>query len=225
MNFIKTCLKTELALKFKIWFKTYKPAQNHWSLKRISLVSKLLLPLRFLLPTLCILISVYTIGNSLLTSWFKKKKKRKNRDLKYQSGLRVSFIKETNINTPFVCNLIIKRVWKWGVFFRGLCQDIHVTNIEHSGDLRQWVLTPCPWSPALKGQTFPLEISSGLLQKSFLSQVKSQESIFKRAYLVICVLVLKSSDLIERRTSMHPRYCKERKCKSWVRELRWRDDS
>ena len=119
MNFIKTCLKTELALKFKIWFKTYKPAQNHWSLKRISLLSKLLLPLRFLLPTLCILISVYTIGNSLLTSWFKKKK-RNNRDLKYQSGLRVSFIKETNINTPFVCNLIIKRVWKWGVFFRRL---------------------------------------------------------------------------------------------------------
>lgn len=120
MALIKTCLKTELALKkFKIWFKIYKPAQNPWCLKRISLLSKLLLPLRFLLPTLCILFSVYTIGNPLLTSWLKKKK-RINRDLKYQSGLRVSFIKETNINTPFVCNLIIKRVWKWGVFFRKL---------------------------------------------------------------------------------------------------------
>lgn len=29
-------------------------------------------------------------------------------------------------------------------------------------------------------------------------------------YLAICVLVLKSRDLIERKTSIHPKYCKEK---------------
>lgn len=33
---------------------------------------------------------------------------------------------------------------------------------------------------------------------------------FTKSYLAICVLVLKSRDLIERKTSMHPKYCKEK---------------
>jgi len=76
--------------------------------------------------------------------------------------------------------------------------DEHVETLNAPGSDS---LSP---SPVLK--TFPLEISRLLTLQSFLSEVKSQESMFKRAYLVICVLVLKSRDLIERRTSMHPKY-------------------
>ena len=135
MSFIKTCLKTELALKkFKIWFKIYKPAQNHWYIKRVSLLSKLLFPLTFLLPIPCnFILCVYHWKFSVDILILKKKKKEITEILKYQSGLRVSFIKETNINTPFVCNLIIKRVWKWGVFFRRLVS-------RHTCHKHRWTL-------------------------------------------------------------------------------------
>lgn len=69
--------------------------------------------------------------------------------------------------------------------------ETHVTNVDEQVEILN-----------------TLEISRLLTLKSFLSKVKSQESMFRRAYLVICVLVLKSRDLIERRTSMHPKYCK-----------------
>lgn len=44
---------------------------------------------------------------------------------------------------------------------------------------------------------------------------KQSRSYFKKhtctkSYLAICVLVLKSRDLIERKTSIHPKYCKEK---------------
>lgn len=90
--------------------------------------------------------------------------------------------------------------------------EIHITDVDRHVEILTTLgsdsLSP---SPALKGQNFSLEISRLLTPKSFLSEVKSQESVFKRAYLVICVLVLKSRDLIERRTSMHPKYCKGKK--------------
>lgn len=44
-----------------------------------------------------------------------------------------------------------------------------------------------------------------------LLQQNHRSSCSRWAYLVICVLVLKSRDLMERRTSMHPKYCKRRK--------------
>lgn len=87
-----------------------------------------------------------------------------------------------------------------GVFFKVLCQETHVTNVMNT-----WK----PWNPL----GLPPASST---QGAFLSKVKSQESIFKKAYLVICVLVLKSRDLIERRTSMQPKYCKRKKHKSWT---------
>lgn len=62
---------------------------------------------------------------------------------------------------------------------------------------------------------YPIVISmfghlSGLasLRTPFRSYFKKRTRT--KSYLAICVLILKSRDLIERKTSIHPKYCKEK---------------
>lgn len=93
--------------------------------------------------------------------------------------------------------------------------EVHLTDVgKHMEILNPPGFDPLSGSPALKGQTLLLEIPRLLMLKSFPPEVRSQECMLKRAYLVICVLVLKSRDLIEWRTSMQPKYCKGKKKKT-----------